>query len=232
MSSSNPLSGGCPVLHKKKEEQAAAAAAAVPAMSMEEPPDTPDTPIQATHATAKVTQVANPTSPMDEVPASRIPADGGGNSEHGDYWLNPSPRQLKLALDKREKPIEEGDAPDVANVHELVVNMSWEEVMVYEDLHKRDCPNVTLSRFRGMDGIYSIKARLFKMFSGITPFDRHDWTVNRCGKEVTYIIDYYSVDDEDGDPQYFIDCRPAGWGGLADRARIAFRKWRAGQQWW
>jgi cytochrome c heme-lyase len=23
------------------------------------------------------------------------------------------------------------------------------------------------------------------------PFDRHDWIVDRCGKDVRYIIDYY-----------------------------------------
>ena len=25
------------------------------------------------------------------------------------------------------------------------------------------------------------------------PFDRHDWVVDRCGKEVKYTIDYYST---------------------------------------
>lgn len=23
------------------------------------------------------------------------------------------------------------------------------------------------------------------------PFDRHDWIIDRCGKEVRYVIDYY-----------------------------------------
>lgn len=35
------------------------------------------------------------------------------------------------------------------------------------------------------------------MFRGPAPFDRHDWTVDRCGKEVRYVIDYY-YDDEKG----------------------------------
>jgi hypothetical protein len=26
--------------------------------------------------------------------------------------------------------------------------------------------------------------------------DRHDWIVDRCGKEIRYIIDYYYVEDE------------------------------------
>ena len=42
--------------------------------------------------------------------------------------------------------------------------------------------------------------------SGLEPFDRHDWTVDRCGKEVRYIIDYYSItepnsDDPQGPPE-------------------------------
>jgi len=36
------------------------------------------------------------------------------------------------------------------------------------------------------------------------PFDRHDWIVDRCGKEVRYIIDYYyneTVSDRDEKPE-------------------------------
>lgn len=29
------------------------------------------------------------------------------------------------------------------------------------------------------------------------PFDRHDWYVDRCGKEVRYIIDYYATGELD-----------------------------------
>jgi len=35
------------------------------------------------------------------------------------------------------------------------------------------------------------------------PFDRHDWIVDRCGKEVRYVIDYYyneAVADQDETP--------------------------------
>lgn len=33
------------------------------------------------------------------------------------------------------------------------------------------------------------------------PFDRHDWTVDRCGKEVRYVIDFYFYDDKAGTPE-------------------------------
>ncbi len=76
-----------------------------------------------------------------------------------------------------------------------------------------ECPNPTLSRFYGMDGVYSFKAQIYRRFFGLTPFDRHDWVVNRCGKEVKYIIDYYSIEtpipDQPGETHidYFIDAR-------------------------
>ncbi len=37
-----------------------------------------------------------------------------------------------------------------------------------------------------------------RLYGGIRPFDRHDWTLDRCGREVRYVIDYYSA-GKDGD---------------------------------
>lgn len=68
------------------------------------------------------------------------------------------------------------------------------------------------------------------------PFDRHDWYVNRCGKEVKYVIDYYSFETPDpvtGETSidYFIDARPAPTiAGMFDRARVAFQKWKRGEK--
>jgi hypothetical protein len=33
------------------------------------------------------------------------------------------------------------------------------------------------------------------------PFDRHDWIVDRCGREVRYVIDFYFNEDKAGTPQ-------------------------------
>jgi hypothetical protein len=41
--------------------------------------------------------------------------------------------------------------------------------------------------------------------SGIAPFDRHDWYVDRCGREIKYVIDYYSIEDpQSGEVTYSI----------------------------
>lgn len=59
--------------------------------------------------------------------------------------------------------------------------------------------------------------------SYVEPFDRHDWIVDRCGKEVRYVIDYYKGKEDPFGNTFgavYIDARPAvSWGGLVDRAR-------------
>lgn len=42
------------------------------------------------------------------------------------------------------------------------------------------------------------------------PFDRHDWIVDRCGKEVRYVIDYYDGGSLDNSYKFaLLDVRPA-----------------------
>ena len=42
------------------------------------------------------------------------------------------------------------------------------------------------------------------------PIDRHDWYVDRCGREVRYVIDYYFHEDKAGQPgQFDLVVRPA-----------------------
>ena len=61
------------------------------------------------------------------------------------------------------------------------------------------------------------------------PFDRHDWIIDRCGKEVRYVIDFY--DKGDVDPQTgvvaLLDVRPAmdSLEAIKDRIKVAWRRW-------
>lgn len=66
-------------------------------------------------------------------------------------------------------------------------------------------------------------------FSYELPFDRHDWIVDRCGKDVRYVIDYYDGGMVDNDYKFAIlDVRPAldsvdnAW----DRMRVAYMRWK------
>jgi len=61
---------------------------------------------------------------------------------------------------------------------------------------------------------------------GALPFDRHDWYVDRCGKEVRYVIDFYFDERRAGSPDAFtVDARPAldDLGSLRDRAKMGVR---------
>lgn len=91
----------------------------------------------------------------------------------------------------------------------------------WEDTYHCNCTNQrSLIKFKGFSISYgyigrpqepSPKARLFSLLGVEKPFDRHDWTIDRCGKEVRYVIDYYGgeADKEGGDPVFFCDVRPA-----------------------
>ena len=58
--------------------------------------------------------------------------------------------------------------------------------------------------------------------SGVAPFDRHDWYVDRCGREVRYIIDFYHDEAATGMEAFQLDVRPAldSWTAVLDRAKM------------
>lgn len=69
------------------------------------------------------------------------------------------------------------------------------------------------------------------------PFDRHDWIVDRCGKRVRYVIDYYDIGDENGYKTgefVELDVRPAfdSFAAVFDRSRAAVLRWTAGLVSW
>jgi len=240
--SANPIAGGCPVAHHGYT---------APAPHHPSPPTEPpistisrNVPLSSTDTESQFhapPDAQNPELPSqgEEVPTGKIPSTGRGNSSDGLNWLNPSPNQLYRALRRNEKPIEPEDAPMVSHVHEHVTEFTWASIMEYENLHMSQCKTSRLSRFYGMDGIYSHKAKILSTLGmAPKPFDRHDWIVDRCGKEIKYIIDYYSyeeVDTKTGEAEvsYFIDARPAPTlGGLYDRTSLAYIKWKGGEKWW
>ena len=69
------------------------------------------------------------------------------------------------------------------------------------------------------------------------PFDRHDWIVDRCGKQVRYIIDYYDIGNKEGyEKGEFIhmDVRPAfdSFEAVLDRSRVAMLRWASSLSNW
>lgn len=61
------------------------------------------------------------------------------------------------------------------------------------------------------------------------PFDRHDWIVDRCGKPVRYVIDYYEGDKiHENYSIALLDVRPAmdSWENIWDRMKVTWWRWR------
>ena len=67
------------------------------------------------------------------------------------------------------------------------------------------------------------------------PFDRHDWVVTRPGAggvSARYVIDYYSAPpDEEGNPQFSLDVRPAldSLESINQRIKVGLEEWMKGE---
>ncbi|XP_041064183.1 holocytochrome c-type synthase isoform X3 [Carcharodon carcharias] len=95
---------------------------------------------------------------------------------------------------------------------------------------KGECPcGPTLLRFGGKAKEYSPRARIRSLIGYELPFDRHDWIVNRCGREVRYVIDYYDGGEIDKSTYQFtaLDVRPAldSFSAVWDRMKVAWWRW-------
>lgn len=88
-----------------------------------------------------------------------------------------------------------------------------------------------MKSFGGKASSYSPRARFRNLLGYELPFDRHDWIVDRNGKEVRYIIDYYDGGAVDAKYQFaIIDVRPAmdSFENIWDRMKVTWFRWRYG----
>jgi cytochrome c heme-lyase len=140
-------------------------------------------------------------------------------------WVYPSPQMFYNALKRKGKgdDVVEKDMESVVQAHNTMNELTWREVYAWEMLHKDECGDPSLVRFLGRPDDLSPLARIRSWLGGPLPFDRHDWYVDRCGKEVRYVIDFYFDDDKAGSPDAFsLVVRPAvdGPGAVLDRVKM------------
>ncbi|KAG1675603.1 hypothetical protein FOA52_014191 [Chlamydomonas sp. UWO 241] len=160
---------------------------------------------------------------------STIPKGGTAST-----WQFPSPQMVFNALRRKNKgeDVTEDDMEGFVNAHNAMNESTWRTVMMWEQLHKGECSAPTLLKFQGKPHDLSPLAWMRQALGGPAPFDRHDWTVDRCGKNVRYIIDFYFFDDKAGTPGAFeIVTRPAldSFDSALDRVKmnvyIKFAQW-------
>merc|ERR1712037_849082 len=106
------------------------------------------------------------------------------------------------------------------------------EVLMWESLHSDEGKSPKLKSFGGKAKYFSPRARLRGWLGYELPFDRHDWIVDRNGKEVRYIIDYYDGELDPGSHRFAqLDVRPAMDSAEAVQDRMKVAWWRFKAEW-
>ncbi|QDZ24646.1 cytochrome c heme lyase [Chloropicon primus] len=129
-------------------------------------------------------------------------------------WQYPSPQMFFNALNRKGKAdgVDEEDMENVVFFHNGMNERTWELVKRWESLHSKEYEGnkPKLARFLGRPHDLSPMARMRSVFYGETPFDRHDWYVDRNGEEVRYVIDFYFDEEKAGTMEAFeVHARPA-----------------------
>ncbi|CAI5702983.1 hypothetical protein KXD40_004023 [Peronospora effusa] len=141
-------------------------------------------------------------------------------------WEYPSEEMYFKAMKRKGWAPHAEQMKTIVAIHNTVNEQSWQEVLKWESFHPAKEP-VKLKKFMGKPTEYSPKAKIMNTLGwSVLPFDRHDWIVDRDGKEVRYVIDFYSGQPEPGRPlSVYLDVRPAldSVEGLVDRVRWQLR---------
>ncbi|KAF4088127.1 hypothetical protein AMELA_G00079400 [Ameiurus melas] len=149
-------------------------------------------------------------------------------------WVYPSEQMFWNAMLRKgwhwkDDSLSQHDMTNIIKIHNRNNEQAWEEILKWEALHASECPcGPSLKRFGGKAKEFSPRARIRHWMGYELPFDRHDWVVDRCGKEVRYVIDYYEGDVDKSTYQFSIlDVRPAidSLEAVWDRVKVAWWRW-------
>ncbi|XP_055346396.1 holocytochrome c-type synthase-like [Paramacrobiotus metropolitanus] len=159
------------------------------------------------------------------------------DTKDGEKWVYPSQQMFWNAMLRKgwrwqEADISANDMAHIIRIHNVNNEVAWQEVLKWEALHMNECACPRLKKFGGKAQEFSPRARIRSWLGYELPFDRHDWIVDRCGKEVRYIIDYYDVGEVNSQTGKFavLDVRPAfdSFGAMWDRMRVSYWRFRHG----
>lgn len=127
-----------------------------------------------------------------------------------DKWVYPSQQRFYNAMKRKGWDPREEDLPYVLSFHNVINERAWQEILQYERLYEKECSTPKLVRFKGLSDEPSLKSQILSFFGYVPPFDRHDWVIDRCGKDVRYVLDFYKgTSTSDAAVSVYIDVRPA-----------------------
>lgn len=133
------------------------------------------------------------------------------DSDQGEVWIYPSEQMFFNAMKRKNWNPREEDMKFVVPIHNMVNEMAWKHILRWEKQMENTCGGPKLVKFEGKPKEITPKARIRSWMGYTLPFDRHDWVVDRCGKQVTYIIDFYSGQPDPRYPEapsFYLDVRP------------------------
>lgn len=150
------------------------------------------------------------------------------------FWEYPSQQMFWNAMLRKgwrweKDDLQQKDMSDIIKIHNANNEQAWQEVLKWEALHARECGNPKLKSFGGKAQDFSPRARIRGWMGYEMPFDRHDWIVDRCGKDVRYVIDYYDGGIVDDKYKFaLLDVRPAfdSIDNVWDRMKVCYIRWR------
>lgn len=142
---------------------------------------------------------------------------GSGN------WIYPSQDMFFNAMQKKGHAAQAEDMTSIVPIHNAVNERAWAEIKAWElGRGSEECGGPKLVSFSGDSKALTPRARWNSMVGYQPPFDRHDWVVERCGKEIGYVIDFYSGKDSGiagKSLNFYLDVRPKldSWEGVKTR---------------
>ena len=135
----------------------------------------------------------------------------GPAAEHQSHWVYPSQQQFYNALKRKNHETNAEDIESILHIHNDMNERCWQEIVRMEQRLSSGGCEPRLVRFAGRPSDMTPKARILSWLGmAPKPFDRHDWIVDRCGREVRYVIDYYHAPHaRPGTAVFYVDARPA-----------------------
>ncbi|KAL2041186.1 hypothetical protein N7G274_006130 [Stereocaulon virgatum] len=150
-------------------------------------------------------------SPATSTPSPYSPPSSTATTPPSSHWIYPSEKMFFEAMKRKNHSPEAADMATVVPIHNAVNERAWSEIKSWEHrfaaAQNKQCNGPMLRSFSGDSKKLSPRARWLGLWGYESPFDRHDWVVERCeGESVEYLIDFYK--GKGGGLSFYLDVRP------------------------
>lgn len=178
-----------------------------------------------------IPRALNTTDPstLNSAEKAALPANNEHDTGHDKAtgnWVYPSQEMFFNAMSRKGHSPDGKDMDTIVPIHNAVNEKAWSKIKDWErGRGSEECGGPRLVSFAGDSKALTLRARWKTLVGYEAPFDRHDWVVDRCGKRVEYVIDFYAgaKGKQLGVPSFYLDVRPKlnSWEAVKTRAMFA-----------